>query len=442
MGLGISAIGRGRKRLVLSRPSAAALLERIEAFSTSLPAEPWHCLERISREDEKLLVHLHPAEEAVYMEPAAGGAIRCTAKTSSAGPGYHRYLVEFLEALGRSARIEWEWKDAEGEPGDETGYAEHRDFARLQREMLAWLRALAGQVSDEKFAADFDGCLAISMPMGCSLAGESRFAMTPLGFRDREWFRQATETPPEFAMPYGEEHFPWWGEGEDASFYRNTALALLWCECPWHRPADDREKALLRQIDRCLARAHSLDPKGDLPWAEWKEVLDLLGDSKGAGRLAARIPAGAPPASIGYRRRLMRRRLTGPWTVALAGSFYEELQDEGRTVCYWLGNRTVRGSSLSMTPKKGAKPSPIAPDDEDRAENVEIVPFEKGDVTGFAGLQKATEEGREPYWLLQGKVGTATEMAIVSVCFDDFRDRDWAISTFLSVEKDAKGSRG
>jgi hypothetical protein len=35
-------------------------------------------------------------------------------------------------------------------------------------------------------------------------------------------------------------------------------------------------------------------------------------------------------------------------TVKIQGYFYEDLEDEGKTAVYWFGNKTIRGSSISM----------------------------------------------------------------------------------------------
>jgi len=89
-----------------------------------------------------LYLELHPAEEDVRFFVDDHDYLICSARTSSAGPGYHAFLVELLEMIQGPAKISWIWDDEEKEFMDETTYFSKRDFNTLQMEMVVILYTL------------------------------------------------------------------------------------------------------------------------------------------------------------------------------------------------------------------------------------------------------------------------------------------------------------
>ena len=131
--------------------------------------------------------------------------------------------------------------------------------------------------------------------------------LTPLGPRTADWARAVAREP-----LCGTDFFPWWSADLDHAFYRNRALARLWCDFPWRPPLTEAEGEEADQIANDLATAFKLDPGGELPWAEWLELLaaiqaDATGDrfcvtptdqalSIELWRRGSAAAAGGPPA--------------------------------------------------------------------------------------------------------------------------------------------------
>src|SRR4051812_24319455 len=82
----------------------------VSMFAAREPADPLlRRLVRCEALDDRLLVRLHPSEESVEFFFEASGNFVCAAKTSTAGPGYHAFLLEWLENLGTACRLPWIW---------------------------------------------------------------------------------------------------------------------------------------------------------------------------------------------------------------------------------------------------------------------------------------------------------------------------------------------
>src|SRR5262249_45804047 len=95
-----------------------------------------------------------------------------------------------------------------------------------------------------------------------------------------------------------------------------------------------------------LRRAHELDPALALPWAEWAEILDWLGlEDPLAQEVQER--ARALTARIGYRRRPLRVRLTGGWSLRVPGEMGSGFDDDSTWSAFmpgrglWMSSFTV-----------------------------------------------------------------------------------------------------
>ena len=209
-----------------------------------------------------VLVTFHPTADDVEVRLTSSGTVRVAARTSPAGPGYHAYLCGTLDAFAEDFDIAWDQVE------DPTGFSRTADLGALNSHFLASLRRTCRELT-----ASMNGA-----PAALGLPADHGFThpgpvLTPTGPRSRQWL-----TDPAAARDF----FPWWAPEPDAAFYRNRALALLWCEFPWRPPLTEDEGELTDQIAADLEMAHSLDPAGPLPWAEWAEVLAAIaGDQLG-----------------------------------------------------------------------------------------------------------------------------------------------------------------
>ena len=261
----------------------------------------------IEASDRDLDVCLYPAEEPVKLAIHGEKDLVVSAKTSSAGPGYHAMLVDLLELVGDRLGLVWRWSDGEGGPGDETGYREHRDFQRLQKEMIVQLRTVARIVTGPELGDTDDlSPIGLSMPVGYTVRSGA-FAISPMGYWDRSWFERFCDCTDDDASLLAEAFFPWWHEGWGARTWQNCGLALAWLDVPWSSPKTDAEREYYELALACFERAADLDPGIDLPHEDIADMRRLLRPSRGprgrkAGQPGRRPGVAAPPAGPGKAR--------------------------------------------------------------------------------------------------------------------------------------------
>jgi hypothetical protein len=403
---------------------SGAVLDRVAAMFPAVIRDPrLRFFTEIRRSDDRLRVSLHPVEEDVDFFIDDRGRLVCCAKTSSCGPGYHAFLVESLEAI--AARNDWKWVWTEDE-GDETSYWMDRSFEALQTAMIEILQAIARNVTDDEMRQN----MMIAMPMRYpSIVDNPPYIMTQLGPRNRDWLRDLAdaEQPP---IEAAEEYYVWWNLDADASFWVKTGRAIAWTDLRWTQPLDNEQKFRLELVNRCFEIAHRLDDSADIPMEEWREIGTLLQE----GAASDSPPPDVFKSRIGYRRHLMRFGLTGGWSIELPGYYYDATEDDHTTLVFWFKNRTVRASSWSWDAEE---PRTV---DESLAyrlakstePGVELIDFRRENLPGCATLKRASDDG-ENYWLLQGETCVNDSRCLVSICFDDDADRDWAIRTWRSL---------
>lgn len=372
--------------------------------------------------DGRLFVKLHPAEEDVEFLLSEDGWLICSAKTSSAGPGYHAFLVQLLEEVGNRCDWDWCWKDDVQEFEDETGYHEHRDFQKLQLEMLEWLRGLARMLTEKE---GYQGC-SICLPLGFHVAGDY-FAASPLGYWNRSWFEEIARRKPVQLQKHGAAFFPWYEKGQTAEFWLKCGLTIAWVDLPWHAPTSERETKKYRLALSCFERAKELSPSISMPDDEMNEIELLLGQPDAKTQpLAERI---------GFRRRLMVEQLTGSWTIRLPGYFYSNTENDGETAVFWFAGRTVNASSLTIGGKGEniVKKCELLPDaGKGTGTGAEIVEFHKDHLDG-RGFILPPHGNEQAHWTLEGHIQVSNNLCVTTICFTDIADKPWAIQTWQSV---------
>ena len=207
-------VGRG--------PAPTALLKRVEKWVIAHAGAPLTAREVGKGHEGKpaLFLKLHPAAEPVEVAVTGKGRLLVSAKTSSAGPGYHAYLCDLLKRLGKSLRVTWDPPEEEGDEG--TRYFHAGDRAALEGEMLEWLGDIAATVQEN--VGRGGGWYSVSMPLGHHYETGGQ-VVTPLGFRGAAWFAAVAADPRK-----GIDIFPWWDEGLGAAYLLKRALCLMWAE--------------------------------------------------------------------------------------------------------------------------------------------------------------------------------------------------------------------
>ena len=362
---------RARLPEATSPSDVLAAIERVV-----LEVEPTASFER--PEPSLLACNTHPAAGAIEVS-LGDRELSLEALTGSAGPGYHAFVCTLADRLADALSIRWKTSL------DPALYFVHRDFAALERAMLADLGATATEIL--ALAKTGASGFALALPAGLEVAHDGLVA-TPLGPRDRAWVERVALDP-----EHGRDVLAWPSIARDARFHRGVALARLWLDVRWRKPMDDRERALLASIVTSLELAHGLDASLEYPWGAWAECFALLGEeSLRATRAQLKADEAAERAKVrpGYRRRPVRVTLSGGWSITIPGELAERWDERGT----WMANDPKR--SVWIT-------SAEAPADHDTEATLAGLPalegqgdtlaMERGPIRGAVRFEIKEEDG-------------------------------------------------
>jgi hypothetical protein len=352
-------------------------------------------------------LHLHPAEEPLDLALDAGDVV-LTAKTSSCGPGYHAYVIDYMDFV--AAELATSWRGCEDE-GDETGYFERRDFGALQGAMVDWLRAVAESVVGTLEREHFS-CVSLSLDIGRQIQPPSDEAATPLGFRSLAFFKSCMAAKEADHGEIGQAWFIWWDRACDARFWLKSGLNMMWVEAPWRPPFADEDARINADVEHCIANATRLDGDSPIPKSDLDEMR----------RLRDSDDEWLSPNSdgIGYLRRPLRRPFPGNWTAIVPG-FWRAAHNESDST-YWHKEITVQGSSFKVTNTSGR---PFRIDELLDTEKYEVE-RQIGDDYAFAIMEKTFDhEGRQQPWIF-GKIARYQHVFMLSVFLTDESQIEYA----------------
>ena len=374
MGLGLFTRAERRNKSIFDQPqSLIGQAELLDAFQSAVENTPLAPLAASAPRDDGadgFIFYLHPAEEPVFLE-LDGEHVILSAKTSSAGPGYHAFLISVLDDLEARLGLSWQWNEdgSDDEYVDETGYVNSRDFVELQHEMAAFVQGLFSFLTKE-IQAKGGSNFRVSMPAEFDVENDDDETLTPLGPLSNEEIAKGDEVSEDVLQMTARSYFPWWEEGFGASFYRGLALNALWMLISWSSPADEDERDRMRQVLDWCEKAATLGANPPLP-ASAAEELHRLSVSQEPPRLPAK-------AGVGYRRRFIRRQLTGYWSISVPGALNELVGNGGETVTFWNSELEVRGSSL-VADYEDDMSSPTHPGESELTRRTDYTPEESGE---------------------------------------------------------------
>jgi hypothetical protein len=350
-----------------------------------------------------LWLALHPAEEPLELKAIGRDKVLALARTSGAGPGYHAFVCELLDAMSQQLSIRWQGPDPTGETGDETGFFHQRDRSKLEAEMRGWVRAVARSLTQ----GDIEGWqgIAISLPVSAPQY-DIEGAATALGPRSGAFFRQLADDDAQ-----AQRFFSWWEPGFGAEYLLGRALCRMWADVRWRKPVNDAERAVHDEVLDLLARAFAVDPSRDYPFAEWGELLALRGETLPAPA-AARV-SGTP--TIGYRRGSLIMKPFPGASIRIPGCFSEKVDPRGSWIA-WDDGRTIWLSLLAGKARAAAGATPL-----DESEPMR---------------DQVTENGRQVHRVQGKRVSTTADevrVLLVSILFTDEAQADWAFDTWRSV---------
>ena len=334
----------------------------------------------------RVTLDLHPAAGPVRIAVLPDADLEVTGDTAAVGPGYH------ADVIARIAPVL-----------DELDYVWADDVEDPRAAICGWLASeLAG------------GATRIGVPAGLHFVIDGAAVMTAMGPRDQAW-RDAVIADP----MKGLDAFAWVDDGP-GQLERSRALLAMWLEVPWREPLDAEERALMVGVDKDLKAARKADRSLALPYAEWAELREHLGDEDKADELRAKA---TQPVAIGYRRHPMELELDGGWTMVLPGAFVGSWEGER----YWAtdGDRMLEVTCLETAGgQSSAELLAVAPE--------KHAVIERVDDAARCGRAEAYDEG--DVHVVHGLMVAAPGIAIVT-CKAAREDEPWALATWRSLRR-------
>lgn len=332
-------------------------------------------------------VSIHPGAENVAFMVTQRGFVEVTAKTSTAGPGYHMFVCDALHALGDALRIRWDTPHEQS--FDEGYYFYTRNSSDIHEEMRKFVRNIAR-------IALTDGAgnaLQLSMPSDWRFDVPDAYVLTPLGPRDREWLEGASVDGNR-----GIDLFPWWHRGAGPHYWLGRALVQMWSEVRWRAPFTEEQSETMREVHAALATAYGAEQRLTYPWRAWSEIARWLSlDDELAQTIHANAASSPETPLIGYRRHDVTVTIAEGWSVRIPGAFAQEW-DEEVWVAWEPGRRVLVRTSTRAAP------------------------------------QPETIAHADGHWTLQCTLaGNDDTLAQLTITFDDEAHRSWAIATRESL---------
>ncbi len=359
--------------------------------------------------DNQLRVALHPATPDVTFIADDTGTLRVIAETVAGGPGYHRFIGRVLERLGTELNIDWD---------EATADLAFADRPEVETAYLAWLGPTLAQVRSARQRSSMR--VHVGTPAGIRYTFDGAIA-TALGPRDDAWLESAIEDP-RIAI----EVTPWWLDATDSRYLLNRALALMWLDVRWRKPAVEGEAELLEDVHRLLSKAYPIEPELSYPWHAWAELIALAGIDDGMARqVNARTKLEPVGPMVGYRRDPISIIHEG-WMLEVPGDFAERRTDEE-----WWGNGAGRTITLAATETGSMSAhaflAHVAGDLGDEA-----LSHQSGAVVGRARITSDETSG-VAVGVLDGYSAVNGSGAAIRIVFDDPNDWQWALDMWRSL---------
>ena len=404
--------GQASKRGLIPRtPGGERLLADVGAWLTA--EYPDHVRSTRQRTlpagDVELEIDLHPATPPVIMTAGDGGSLNVRAETVQGGPGYHRFVGRVLERLGHELNIDWD----EGSIG--LTFAER---AEVETAYLGWLGPTLAQVHNARKRSSAG--VQIGTPSGTRYTFGGAVA-TALGPRDDTWVESAIADP-RIAI----EVTPWWSDATDSRYLLNRALALMWLQVRWRKPALDGEAETLEDVHRLLSRAYPIEPELPYPWHAWAELVSYSGVEDGMTRqVNARTKIEPPEPPIGYRRDPVSITHEG-WVLEVPGDFAERRTDEE-----WWGGGAGRSITLAAT-DTGSMAAQAFLNHVAGDLGAEALTHQAGPVVGRARITTDESSG-VAVGVLDGYSAVNGSGAAIRIVFDDPEDWQWALALWRAL---------
>ena len=389
--------------------------KRYEKYFSELPGVVPHWKPSFYSDSHGFRLKLVPFEEDIYGS-WQDGKLCISAKTNSAGPGYHAYLIDILDGLGiKPTSVE-----------DEAGYYETRDYKVLQNEMAHWLKCVGSMVVEaiDKGSSN----LAVSLSMDWfPVNGLENTVCCPLGFFGKEFFQKA-----QAGEDVASDFFLWWNKEQDAVFFKNAATNLILCEVNWLKPELENEKVAITAAIECLEKAYRINSDLEYPSAEWLELAELMDNASLKEELKARF-GNTCKATLGYKRGKISSNAYG-WRVIHSGKMHLDL--ESSSYVYWDDKKTIRLTSFTVEFKEDVQNKSEMLLENATESEPGYEPFRLSNETIAAKIMhKQGEENGQIQWETYFAAAHENSLLLITLFYEDEADRGWAIDVCNSVTR-------
>ncbi len=239
--------------------------------------------EQIKVEDYGDLVQLHLCPNGIISCVYEKGFVSLTAITSYAGAGFHHAALRLMQKIQEESEIDFSLQDS-------SNYLTHQDFELLEAHFYEWLEEMREQIIGAAFDAQF---MIAWDHQSYEPQPKEAHVITPLGYLSYDEI--AMNEAPELAQRV----FVWNQIEKDASFYRNTALALLWKEGYFtYANMNETTKQIAHEIVDRFEIAYEKDAQIAIPMHAYSELCQVLGRTPQI-RLAHKLDE---TTAFGYRR--------------------------------------------------------------------------------------------------------------------------------------------
>jgi hypothetical protein len=347
------------------------------------------------------------------------GQIICECQTNIAGPGFHAYVVNFLDKFAQKCNLFFELDD-------KTGYFTDRNFDQLQKHFNRWLKGVIHSILSNADSSEYHS-LMICWSLDSYFPNNSaETVVTPMGRFPIAKFAEYDQSKDNFEN-FTKEFFVWNDFEKNARFYRNSAIAMLWSDCyfmPSSRSEQDR--IINEEIVTFLEKAAAIDPTLQFPKREYIELCKLHGVK---GISVDALPDYTLFESIGYRKEPVLYTI-GNLKITIPGYYLFEIQKQSGYDHLFYDNFVEGWHELRLTPFQRKK-TETKFDPKIFANTIDepITLNLKGIKCRAAYIGKSQKMVRDkPYYSVIAEAFSDKQINLMTLSFDKESEKDWAFS--------------
>lgn len=291
----------------------AATLDKFSRFFSNEQTNPLHFFTEYSSFKDKLLLSLHPAEAPLVFE-CRENAIYANIYTGITGAGYHAYILDMLDLLGKKYKLQWKEVEKKNDP---SRYFNNKDFEELKEYYLDNLSYTANTLL--KSSANGFSRFMINVPEDYPLIDRDYFAASTLGYFGKVWFSDFISAgTDEKKIGMAKEFYVWFDRELDKTFWFKTVISMIWLFFPFRPPMDDREKKFFSNILYAFEMAYKLDSALAYPYDVWLLVAEYLRDDAIAKIIRKRTDGGIIASSdIGFCKENGVSEIAGGFSISM-----------------------------------------------------------------------------------------------------------------------------